>query len=137
MRFFLAHKAGVGDGAEAIADAAAVEDGVDFAVGVGDHREGVLGADALKGFASSGEDLIPVGRELRVADQFVAQAIAGRVGILKKICVESPPKAVIDKTALHSTVEFRFCFALERLPLRKSWMEFRGQGCEDSLPVRK
>ncbi len=60
MRLFVADEARVGDGTEAVGDAAAAEDVFDFAVGVGNNADLAAVADLLEMFARAGRNDIPV-----------------------------------------------------------------------------
>jgi S-adenosylmethionine synthetase len=112
MRLFVADIAGVCDAGKTVADAAAAEHGVNSAVGVGNHRNGILPAKAIQRLARAGQDLVPVRGILRVLDQGIAHAIVHGAAPLQQICMKGPPEAVVDSAAHQALIEFLLGAAL-------------------------
>src|SRR5205085_1269789 len=120
-----------------VADAATAEHGVNSAVGVGDHRNGVLPSKAVKCIPCTGQDLVPVRGILRVLDQGIAHAIVQPAALLQQIRMKGPPEAVIDSAAHQALIEFLLGAALQSLPGRECGMLFGRQRGQYAGTVRK
>src|ERR1051326_607683 len=137
MRLLVADIAGVCDAGKTVADAATAEHGVNSAVGVGDHRNGILPAKAIQRVAGPRQDLVPVRGILRVLDQRIAHTIVQRTELLQQICMKGPPEAVVDSAAHQALIEFLLGAALERLPGLERGMLFGRQRSQHAGTVRK
>src|SRR5258708_36312938 len=83
MRLFTTHNSGICYAPETVRDTAAPQHVRDFAIRIGDYGNGVVMANSLQSITGSWEDLIPVGRLLRILDQSISQAIVQGAEVLQ------------------------------------------------------
>ena len=95
MRFFVADEAGVGDGEEAIGDAAAAEHVSNATVGIGDDGDAIALGDTLQLVVRAGKNLVPIGGIADGGDAVVAEFVVVEADLGEELGVEHAPEAVI------------------------------------------
>ena len=89
-------------------------------------------SNAFQGIARTGQDLIPVGRILRIRYQRIARAIVQSVQSLQQIRVKNPPEAMIDFAGDESLVKLILGPALQCLPALERWMAVLRESATES-----
>src|SRR5581483_2754322 len=115
MWLFMSNNSGIGNTRETIANATSPQDGVNPAIGIRDHSDGMLGTNAVERIPRPRQNLIPVCRVLRVLYQLIPHAFLHAVELLEQMGMESPPEPVIDLAAHQPSVKFLFRATFECL----------------------
>ena len=95
MRLLVSDESGVGDGAEALGDAAALQHVFDLAVRIGDDRDRVALPISCSCSAVPGRIHVPVAGVADAGDELVADCVVIKSDLGEQLGVEHPPETVV------------------------------------------